>query len=379
LSPLEIAHWIRLLQLGEASAAVRNKLRELGLANLEDELTPQGLAIEHAYWVAKDPTLCAEAMTRTVMAMPEVDALVQSLHGRGSVPVAGALYVLVRHRLATDGDMTALRALLDVLNATGIATYSRKHQTVRICSARNDDHEPLLRVFEPSRPYSNLRHLRDILRTCKTYIWWADQHLSRTALEPLVDEADAARIREIRLLSGPANISDRAKADFDRFDHEMANLGITTEWRVVIDAVDRLWHDRFIVTDGQSWNVPPVNTIYKNDYSEAWTTTQRPPFDIWWSKGHLDQDRDMTTGSGISEATVTEPPSAGPICRSPRSRLHLIATQRRASSFAPTWTRTRNPDLTIQWPNHETLRASQQTATPEGVGAFVLAHRLRHA
>ena len=37
------------------------------------------------------------------------------------------------------------------------------------------------------------------------------------------------------------------------------------------------WHDRFILGRSQAWNVPPVNTLFKGDYSEASKTPTRPP------------------------------------------------------------------------------------------------------
>jgi len=39
-----------------------------------------------------------------------------------------------------------------------------------------------------------------------------------------------------------------------------------------------------MVTRDKAWNVPPLNTIYKGDYSE-FSRTQRPPFEDWWAKG----------------------------------------------------------------------------------------------
>jgi hypothetical protein len=101
---------------------------------------------------------------------------------------------------------------------------------------------------------------------CK-FIWWADPHFGRKGLEPLVDEADTTKVNTIRILSGPDGANDRAGRDFRRFLDEMAALGIGAEWRVVPNQ-DRDWHDRFIVTEGRAWNVPPINTVYHGRYSE---------------------------------------------------------------------------------------------------------------
>jgi hypothetical protein len=170
----------------------------------------------------------------------------------------------------------------------GIVSYSVKHQTVRLVEILPDADEqargisPSVRIVEPDRPYSNRRHLREVLRECRDFIWWADMHFEKRGLEPLADEADAAKVQEIRVL-----MVNRPKpgdlADYTSFVAEMAKLGITAEFRVVA-APDRDWHDRFIVTKGKAWNVPPLNTIFKGDYSE-FTLTQPPPFETWWAKG----------------------------------------------------------------------------------------------
>jgi hypothetical protein len=53
----------------------------------------------------------------------------------------------------------------------------------------------------------------------------------------------------------------------------------------VIPAKDMACHDRFILGGGrgQAWNVPPVNTLYKGDYSEASRTPMRPLERRWQS------------------------------------------------------------------------------------------------
>ena len=101
-------------------------------------------------------------------------------------------------------------------------------------------------------------------------------------LEPLADEANPTRISEIRgLMVARPKPSDLA--DYQRFVDEMAKLGIAAEFRVVA-APDRDWHDRFVITSGDAWNVPPLNTIFKGDYSQ-FTRTNAPPFETWWAKG----------------------------------------------------------------------------------------------
>jgi hypothetical protein len=71
---------------------------------------------------------------------------------------------------------------------------------------------------------------------------------------------------------------DATRRDFTRYAAEMRQRGITAEWRI-IEPAKMDWHDRFILGRRQAWNVPPVNTLFKGDYSEASRTPKRPPFE----------------------------------------------------------------------------------------------------
>lgn len=294
---------MRVAALGQELANYQlDALVRLGLATVEPgaglgpvfeafgpavELTDEGEAFDTAWTIHRQAQPAVEAMTRGYGALPETSALIQGLHGRKPVPVDGALHLLARHGLASPDDVTGFRQFLGVLNDLGIVAYSQKMQTVRVTAPvldeASEEPPPTLRIVERDRPYSNVRHLRETLRRCRDHIYWVDAHFSRKGLEPLVDEADATLINVINILSGPAQVGEDALKDFKRFKTEMANLGVTAEWRVV-QREDQEFHDRFIVTKGAAWNVPPINTLYKGDYSEI-TETVRPPFERWWAKG----------------------------------------------------------------------------------------------
>lgn len=258
-------------------------LTELGLIGPKG-LTERGRAFEDAYWIYDEEQTARQIWQDALMGLPATQALMQGLHGRGPVRFAGAHHFLARHKIVSPQDETGVRMFFQTLNAAGIVAYSNKLQTVRIVAPVPEEIAAVVRVIEPERPYSNLLALREILRSCEGYIWWAEPHLPRKALEPLSYEADAAKISEIKMLSGEQFMDDSTRKDFKRFAAEMANRGVVAEWRVV-SAPDRDWHDRFILGRRQAWNVPPVNTLLKGDYSEASRTPTRPPFGRWWEKG----------------------------------------------------------------------------------------------
>jgi hypothetical protein len=223
-----------------------------------------------------------------LLLQPETSALMQVLNGRGAVPVAGAAHYLARHDLADSEDAQEVRRFLEMLNGVGIVAYSKKKQTVRLIEPVPDeggDSPRTVRVIEPDRPYSNIQNLREILRSCRDFIWWTEPHFVPKLLEPLAYEAAADRISEIRVLtsapkSDQADLRKRGREDFKRFKKEMAALGIEAQWRIYDDRPAQ--HDRFLMERSRSWNVPPINTLLKGDYSEISETPNRPPFENWW-------------------------------------------------------------------------------------------------
>jgi hypothetical protein len=289
---------MRRASLGRGRLRDRQLLAQLGFGRFgaEDEyglspfeLTDEGRAFDDAANVYDDEPEARRLLRDAYLRTPATQALMQGLHGRGAVSVYGALHLLARHGLADAANVSEFRAMLSILNAMGVVAYSVKNQTVRILTPVPDDESPpaRIRVVEPERPYSNRRHLRETFRLCRGHVWWADPHFERRGLEPLADEADSTKFQSIRILTGsrptPADV-----AEFERFKEEMRHLGITVEVRVVAPP-DRTWHDRYIVTSGKAWNVPPIGVLSKGSYSE-FSETAPPPFEEWWAEGTAMED-----------------------------------------------------------------------------------------
>lgn len=272
----------------QAAPASVSELQRLGFADDSGHLTERGDAFDRSWNIHRDRESAEDLLRQAYLALPETGALMQGIHGHPYLHVSGALHLLARHGLADPDDWTPFRAYLKALNDLGIVAYSVKQQSVRLVaplpdSENHDDApQPLVRIVEPDRRYSNVRHLREVLRGCRDFIWWADMHFEKRGLEPLADEADASRISVIRVLM-VTRPKPNEVADYQRFTEEMAKLGITAEFRIVA-APERDWHDRFIIGRGEAWNVPPLNTIFKGDYSQ-FTRTPPPPFEAWWAKG----------------------------------------------------------------------------------------------
>ncbi len=141
-------------------------------------------------------------------------------------------------------------------------------------------------LLSPEKPYSNIRNLRLSLENCKTFIWWIDKHFSKKGFEPLAEIVDANKVQNIRILMGNSNVNDSMKKDYERFKSEMNNKEIEVECRVISDSslLNKI-HDRWVIAENVTYNLPPINTIYQNQFAEIKKTNISLPFDDWWDQG----------------------------------------------------------------------------------------------
>ncbi len=252
-----------------------------------DEPNGDAIASYEGYFVYGQPEHAHEVHREAMLRQRVTQALIQGLHGRGTVAFEGVLHFLARHRLARLDEPTPVRSFLTILNRADIVVWSAKMQTVRVVvelPEPSPEFEAVVRVIEKDRPFSNVMHLGQMLRSCEDYIWWAEPHLPRKVLESLVLEADRAKVSRIKLVYSPRDVDDATRTDWKRFRTEMQALGITSEWRIAEPGTLGL-HDRYIIGRRQLWNVPPVNSVHKGDYAEAFRTPNRPPFAQWWAAG----------------------------------------------------------------------------------------------
>jgi len=115
--------------------------------------------------------------------------------------------------------------------------------------------------LHPDRPFSNEAAIRRVVANLRGSVFWYEQHMDRKALEILHEALVLPEIDNVRLLSGPANVSSKTKRAFERFSTELENLGVAAEWRVLSADRARQMHARVIADDESTFEVPPLNSI----------------------------------------------------------------------------------------------------------------------
>ena len=142
-------------------------------------------------------------------------------------------------------------------------------------------------LLAPDTRYSNVLALREMLRAARVWIRWYEQHMPAKVMEVLHRELQSGTVSNIRILSGPANVTKDAQVEFRLFREEMAKKrGITVEWRVLSKEEAANHHDRFFLSEGLARNLPPLNSILKGTTGEILPSQIGPAdFDQLWAKG----------------------------------------------------------------------------------------------
>lgn len=271
----------------------RTVLELAGLFKADDgndaELSEAGVDLYRAAFIVRDAEATNRLLGQALRALLPIQVLAQELGNYPAIPEEGAVSLLALHRVVGP-EFTAdlARPTFRWLNDLGVIVYSRQKKTVRFLpddpgAAKAGEVANLSAMISPRTPYSNVARLRRLLRTMTGVVTWADQHFGARAFEELVDELDPVKVTEIRIISGNASsvVSPKSFKDYERVREEMKLKGITVEWRV--DGT-REWHDRWLVDAKSVHNLPPVNSLYANQYSEILASNENPPVDEWWAR-----------------------------------------------------------------------------------------------
>ncbi len=138
--------------------------------------------------------------------------------------------------------------------------------------------------LDPDTPFSNELALKRVVRKLTGKVFWWEQHMDRKVLEVLIDDLDTAAVSEVRLLSGPTNISPKVKKALERFVTEVEGLGVSCEWRVIPPERARDLHARVLYDDVMTFELPPLNSVFKGTVDSIRPSAiPHEPFERAWN------------------------------------------------------------------------------------------------
>jgi len=139
--------------------------------------------------------------------------------------------------------------------------------------------------LDPKRPFTNELALRRVIRELRGRVLWYEQHMGIKTLEILVDEIDRDNVTDLRLLSGPANVTHRLRRGFERFASELQHDGIDAGWRVLPADAARQFHARVLFDDETIWELPPLNSLLQGTVDSIRPSSMpRARFEEAWAR-----------------------------------------------------------------------------------------------
>lgn len=266
-------------------------LEEIGFVDC-DGLTELGKDYYKSRFILGDKKMGRQILKETLKKFYPTQAICQLLWGRPNLNKQSVYRLLVLEEYINSKEFREqdLGGFLMLLNQCNILKYNKKSSGITILYNPRTSEDPKIstKFLSPETPYSNVRNLKEILRNSEGFVYWFDKHFSLKGLEPLHDEADGAKITDIKILSGitSGRVNKKLRDEFIRFREEMETRQIHAELRILCNKeILNGIHDRWIMSKNSVFNIPPVDTIFQGQCSEMKKTDNRPPFEEWWLNG----------------------------------------------------------------------------------------------
>ncbi len=147
-------------------------------------------------------------------------------------------------------------------------------------------HRPLnTKLLSPGKPFSNKKAVRDVISSCKKYIYWVDKYFSRAGLDWLLESLNTNKVKSIKILMTSEKMNEKFISSYKDLKAELKSSGVKCELRVIIDnKLNADIHDRWIISENLCYNMPSTDTVIRGQYSEVKRTANFPPFGEWWKK-----------------------------------------------------------------------------------------------
>jgi hypothetical protein len=142
-------------------------------------------------------------------------------------------------------------------------------------------------LLTPETPFSNNSYFRNILFSCRGFIYWMDKYFSKRGLDYLIDFIDPKQIKEIKIIMSLESFTPVFKEAFIDFREEMTNKNVSIQLKIInkSNLKSRL-HDRFIISKDDAFNIPSPDVLARGQLSEISKSNNRTKilkeFDDLW-------------------------------------------------------------------------------------------------
>ncbi len=138
----------------------------------------------------------------------------------------------------------------------------------------------------PANPAENRLRFRQTIASCKGYLNWVDRYFNYEGLEFLMHGLNRQDVKQVKILTSvyQNGVNQKLYDEFSILQNELQSKGITCEMQVIMTKdLHRQMHDRFMIAENVTYNVPSPTTVNLGQYSEIRKSTSKVPFDDWWN------------------------------------------------------------------------------------------------
>lgn len=143
-------------------------------------------------------------------------------------------------------------------------------------------------LITPQSPYTNTKHLKDIIKAQYGEIKWVDKYFSVVGLDLIsesISESSDSKISSVKIITSINKVDHKIREKFKTLKEELNYRSINAEMRVILDSeLKNSLHDRWLITESGTYNIPSTDTLRVGQYSEIKKTDSQLPFSDWWNQ-----------------------------------------------------------------------------------------------
>lgn len=248
------------------------------IKELTTPLTSRGKEYYIQMFIKNNEVEAKKILSEALKLHPAIILISQILSGSKNIKRINIYNLLKHHNFGFDFPKEVeLNNFLEILNFGNIISYNKNTRDVKVLWQQEAESLSAHQFISPDTPFSNIKRLKDIIKSLKGTVYWIDKHFDKKAFDILVDSVDASKINNFIIVSGEANKTQSAVNEFLKLKGELHNKGTNIEWKIITDQnILSSFHDRWLCDSKDAWNIPPVNSIFKGQESEMLRTSNKP-------------------------------------------------------------------------------------------------------
>ena len=248
------------------------------IKELTTPLTSRGKEYYIQMFIKNNEVEAKKILSEALKLHPAIILISQILSGSKNIKRINIYNLLRHHNFDFDFPKEVeLNNFLEILKFGKIISYNKNTRDVKVLWQQEAESLSAHQFISPDTPFSNIKRLKDIIKSLKGTVYWIDKHFDKKAFDILVDSVDASKISNFIIISGEANKTQSAVNEFLKLKGELHNKGTNIEWKIITDQnILSSFHDRWLCDSKDAWNIPPVNSIFKGQESEMLRTSNKP-------------------------------------------------------------------------------------------------------